>query len=169
MILVLCVMIVIICTAMGRMLAGRMAERLTFFEEYQQSFTQLTDIVVGLSLELYKALQSCQAGTLKEMFENCAAALQKMPKASFQEIWTISFSRVKPGFGSLTKDDVKIVLEGGGAIEALCINPSEKQATLYLKRLSVYTTALEAEKIKKCKLYHTTGVLAGLLIALLVI
>lgn len=167
--LVLSVMIVVICSAIGRLFAGRMAERLSFFREYQLTFTQLTDSVVGLSLELYKALRSCQGGTLKEMFENCAAALQKMPQASFQQIWQSGFMNLKKDLGCLTKDDVKIVLDGGGAIEALCMNPSEKQAGIYYKRLSGYMAALETEKTKKCKLYNTTGVLAGLMIALLVI
>ncbi len=167
--LVLCVMIVVVCTAMGRVFAGRMADRLSFFREYQQNFTLLTDSVVGLSLELYKALRSCQGGAFKEMFEDCASLLQKRPQASFQEIWQISFARLKQSFGCLTKDDAKMVLEGGVAIEALCMNPSEKQAGIYLKRLAGFTSALETEKTKKCKLYNTTGVLAGLMIALLVI
>ena len=167
--LVMCVFIVIICTAIGRLFAGRMSVRLAFFREYQLNFTQLTDRVVDLNLELFKALMSCPDGALKKMFEGCAAALQKMPKASFTQIWQLSFEGIKTDVGSLTKDDAAIVLEGGSAIETLCMNPTEKQAGLYLKRLSTYAAALEAEKLKKCKLYNTTGVLAGLMIALLVI
>ena len=62
-----------------------------------------------------------------------------------------------------------ILSEGGEALEALCTNPSEKQAAIFLKRLSGHIAALEQEKSKKCKLYNTAGVLAGLMIALLVI
>jgi stage III sporulation protein AB len=162
-------MIVVVSTAIGRLFAKRMADRLSFFREYQLSYMQLTDRVVGINLELYKALISCQEGTLKALFESCAAALKKTPQAAFQNIWQLCFTRLKSDFGGLSKDDVQIVLEGGGAIEALCMNPSEKQAGLYLKRLSGYTAVLETEKNKKCKLYNTTGVLAGLMIALLVI
>ena len=148
---------------------GADADRLSFFREYQQSFTQLTDSVVGINLELYKALRSCGGSAVKDLFEECAALLKKIPQASFQQIWHKSVMQMKPDVGFLTKDDAKLLLEGGSAIEALCMNPSEKQAGIYLKRLAGYTAALETEKTKKCKLYNTTGVLAGLMIALLVI
>ncbi len=167
--LVLCAMIVAICTAMGRVFAGRMAERLAFFKDYQIAYTQLSDSMVGINLELYKALKSCRAERIKPLFEGCADLLKKKPQASFSQIWQMSFMGLKPGFGYLSKDDAAIVLEGGGAVETLCMNPSEKQAGLYLKRLSLYTADITAEKTKKCKLYNTAGVLAGLMIALLVI
>ncbi len=167
--LILCVMIVGVCTAIGRILAGRMTDRLSFFREYQLSFTQLTDRMVGINLELYQALRSSQGERLKSLFHSCASDLKRMPQASFLQIWQMNLDRVKPEYNSLLKDDWKMLTEGGAAIEALCMNPSEKQAGIYLKRLSGYTAELETEKIKKCKLYNTTGVLAGLMIALLVI
>ena len=167
--LILCIVIVIISTAMGRMLAGRTSDRLNFIREYQLAFTHLSDKVIGLNLELYKALLSCRSGRISPMFDRCAAVLKKMPQASFTQIWGKSFARSKADFSFLIKEDIQIFLEGGDAIEALCKNPSEKQAELYLKRLSEYLTTLETEKIKKCKLYNTVGVLAGLMIALLVI
>jgi|GEM_PF-1741783 len=167
--LILCIVIVIISSAMGRLLSGRTSDRLVFIRDYQLAFTHLSDKMVSLNLELYKALLSCRSGRISPVFDGCAAALKKTPQAFFTDIWEKSFGRLKDDFSYLTREDIQIVLEGGGAIEALCKNPSEKQAGLYLKRLSEYMTALETEKIKKCKLYNTAGVLAGLMIALLVI
>ncbi len=167
--LILCVMIVAVCTAIGRIFAGRMTERLTFFREYHLIFTQLTDRMIGINLELFQALRSCQSEALHGLLLKCAFDLKRMPQAAFQQIWQMNLDRMKPSFGSLTKDDWKILREGGSAIEAICMNPSEKQAGIYLKRLSAYAEVLETEKQKKCKLYNTTGVLAGLMIALLVI
>ncbi len=167
--LILCIVIVIISSAMGRMLAGRTADRLSFIREYQLAFTHLSDKMVGLNLELYKALLSCRSGRISPVFDCCASMLKRAPQASFMEIWEKSFARSQADFNFLTKEDIQIVREGGDAIEALCKNPSEKQADLYLKRLSDYLSALETDKIKKCKLYNTAGVLAGLMIALLVI
>ncbi len=166
---ILCIVIVIISTAMGRLLAGRMMDRLNFIRGFQMVFTHLSDKMIGLNLELYKALLSCRSGRVTPVFEECASELKTMPQASFTDIWARSFLRSKAEFSYMTKEDIQIVLEGGDAIEALCKNPSEKQASLYLKRLNEYMTTLETEKIKKCKLYNTTGVLAGLMIALLVI
>lgn len=167
--LILCVIIVVVCTAIGRVFAGRMTERLSFFREYQISFTQLTDRMVGINLELYQALRACQPECLKGLLASCASDLKKMPQAGFPQIWQINLDRCQTAFSSLSKADWRILQEGGSAIEALCMNPSEKQAGIYLKRLSGYTAELETEKLKKCKLYNTTGVLAGLMIALLVI
>lgn len=167
--LILCIVIVIISSAMGRLLAGRTTDRLSFIREYQLAFTHLSDKMVGLNLELYKALLSCRSGRISPVFDRCAGALRRTPQATFQEIWRKSFARSKADFGYLTKEDIQIILDGGDAVEAICMNPSEKQAGLYLKRLSDYLTTLETEKIKKCKLYNTGGVLAGLMIALLVI
>jgi len=167
--LILCMVIVIISTAMGRIFAGRTADRLLFIREYQQAVTHLSDKVVGLNLELYKALQSSHSGRIGFVFDDCASVLKKSPKSSVRHIWKNSFARSKTQHGFLTQDDIQIVFDGGDAIEALCKNPSEKQADLYLKRLSEYVTSLENEKIRKCKLYNTAGVLTGLMIALLVI
>jgi stage III sporulation protein AB len=167
--LILCIVIVIISTAMGRLLAGRASDRLVFIREYQLAFTHLSDKVVGLNLELYKALLSSRSGRISPVFDSCASALKRTPQASFTQIWDKSFTRSRDDFSFLTNEDIQIILEGGGAIEALCKNPSEKQAGLYLKRLSEYMSTLETEKIKKCKLYNTAGVLTGLMIALLVI
>ena len=69
----------------------------------------------------------------------------------------------------LSKEDLNFVLSGGEAVENLCMNPSEKQSVTYLKSLAGYVDEIEADKRKKCKLYNTTGILAGLFIALLII
>lgn len=167
--LILCILIVVLSTALGRLFAGRMSDRLAFYREYQLAYTQLTDRIVGINLELYKALKSCRGGRVEALLSGCADALKMSPQAAFSDTWRQSFLSLKGEYGYLTKDDLQIVMEGGGAIEALCANPSEKQAGLYLKRLSSFLTILENEKIKKCKLYNTAGVLSGLMIALLVI
>ena len=165
--LVLCIIIVIVSTAMGRLLAQRMAERAALIREYQLSFTHLSDKVVGLNLELYKALLSCRSGRISPVFDRCAAVLKARPQAGFSDIWRQCFAGLKSEYSFLNKDDFMIITEGGDAIEALCKNPSEKQAGLYLKRLAEYMTALDTDKNKKCRLYNTAGVLTGLMIALL--
>lgn len=167
--LILCLFIVVICALIGRICANRMTERLDIFREYQLAFTHLSDNVVGLNLELYKALVSCGNGRISPAFDCCADVLRTTPQVAFGNVWTRGFRNINADCSSLTKDDLQIIFEGGNAIEALCRNPSEKQAGIYLKRLSAYTETLEKEKNKKCKLYNSAGVLAGLMIALLVI
>lgn len=167
--LVLCVPIVLICAAIGRQLAGRMAQRLAFFREYQCAVTFLSDKVVGLGLELGKALCACHSGSLKPLFHACAAALRQNPQLSLTAIWRRSVDESCGRLGFLSKSDMRFVLEGGEALAALCGNPSERQAGIYLKRLAVHLEALETEKEKKCKLYNAAGLLCGLLIALLVV
>ncbi len=166
---IFCIVIVIISTGIGRLFAGRMAQRLEFFREYQNAVTYLSDKVVGLNMELYKALSSCRSTYIRSVFMACAYALKKTPQTEFSDIWRQSFEQQRTDFGYLSKTDSQIILDGGTAVEALCKNPSEKQAALYLKRIGDYTAALELEKVKKCKLYNTAGVLAGLMVALLVI
>ncbi len=165
--LIFCMLIVIISAAIGRLFSSRMSERLNLIREYQAAFTRLTDSVTGLRIEIIMALQTGSDGRIDALFKSCADELIKNPRLPLHEIWRNRMSRLlKEG---LTNDDWQIITEGGLAAEAICANPTEKQAQIYLNRLSAYAAAMEQEKIKKCKLYNTAGVLTGLLIALLVV
>lgn len=165
--LILCTAIVILSAYIGRLLAKRMAQRLDFFREYQSAMIGLADRIVGMNLELYKALDAPRGGFLGAFFRDCARALKNAPQSGLERIWKDCFE--KRGYTFLAKEDAAVVLAGGAATEALCKNPSEKQAEGYAKRLAAYIDEMEAEKRKKCKLYNTAGILAGLFIALLVI
>ena len=165
--LVLCLMIVALSAYIGRLLSKRAAQRLEYFREYQSAMIYLTDRVVGINLELYKALSTNQNGAMSDFFSECAKSLKNAPQQRITRIWQKSFKKYMPSF--LMGDDLNVILSGGDAVETLCTNPSEKQAQAYLKRLHAYIDEMEIDKRKKCKIFNTTGVLAGLFIALLVI
>lgn len=165
--LLMCLLIVVLTTYIGRLLSKRAAQRLNYFREYHAAFIYLTDKVVSLNLELCKALDIAQSNSLHVFFARCSKMLKSDPQESFNKIWTMCFERQNTAF--LSKQDLSMVLAGGDAIETLCNNPSRQQADSYLKRLCVYIDEMEIDKRKKCKLYNTTGVLTGLFIALLVI
>jgi len=167
--LALCFTIVVISAYIGRLLSRRMAQRLDFFRDYLSAMTQLSDKVVGVGLEIYKAMAECQNETVGPLFRECAALLRKRPQLRLEAIWAQSMASCRNAMTSLSKADVQFLATGGEALEALCTNPSEKQAAIYLKRLSAHIDALEQEKNKKTRLYNTAGILAGLMIALLVI
>jgi stage III sporulation protein AB len=167
--LVMCLLIVVISAYMGRLLSKRMAQRLDFFRDYLSAMTQLSDKVVGVGLELFKALAECRVAHLEPLFRTCAAMLKTNPRLKLEVIWAQSLAQCRDRLTFLSKTDVQFLAEGGSALEALCTNPSEKQAAIFLKRQADYIAALEQEKNKKTKLYNTAGVLAGLMIALLVI
>jgi stage III sporulation protein AB len=167
--LVLCLIIVILSAYIGRLLSRRMSLRLEFFRDYHSAMTALSDKVVGLGLELYMALSASHCENIDPLFRMCARLLRQSPQIRLNVIWRQSFEQRRDMFASLSKTDVLVVMEGGDALESLCANPSEKQSAIYLKRLAAHIAALEQEKNKKCKLYNTAGLLAGLMIALLVI
>jgi stage III sporulation protein AB len=131
--------------------------------------TQLSDKVVGVGLELAKALAECRGEAVGPLFRQCAAELRRSPQQRLEQIWARSLTQCRDALSPLSKADIAFLAEGGEALEALCTNPSEKQAAIYLKRLAAHIAALELEKNKKTRLYNTAGVLAGLMIALLVI
>lgn len=165
--LIACLLIFALCSYIGRLLSKRAVQRLDFFREYQTACISLSDRIVGTNLELCKALNSSCDNSLRAFFCGCSRMLKDSPQSRFSYIWNRCFEKTKPS--SLSKDDLKIVASGGEAIEALCINPREKQADIYIKRIAGYIDVLEAEKQKKCRIYNTAGVLTGLLIALLMI
>lgn len=167
--LALCLAIVVISAYIGRLMSRKMAQRLDFFRDYQSAMTQLSDKVVGPGLELYKALLECRIQTVRPLFVCCAALLSQHPQLKLEVIWLKSLAQNREVLSSLSKADGLFLRDGGHALEALCGNPSERQAAIYLKQLADYTAVLEQEKSKKSKLYNTAGVLAGLMIALLVI
>jgi stage III sporulation protein AB len=167
--LAMCLLIVVISAYLGRLLSKRMAQRLDFFRDYLSAMTQLSDKVVGVGLELYKALAECRGDVVGLMFRECAARLKRTPQMKLEVIWARSLTHCRDSLAFLNKADLQFLAEGGGALEALCANPSEKQAAIFLKRLADHIVALELEKNKKTRLYNTAGVLAGLMIALLVI
>lgn len=165
--LIACLLVVALCSYVGRLLSKRATQRLEFFREYLSCFVYLSDRIVGMNLELVKALETAGEGTLKEFFLNCSIMLSDHPQARLAAIWRACFENLNLAF--LTKEDIKAVISGGDTIESLCMNPSEKQASAYIKRLSAYNDAMEIEKRKRCRIYNTSGVLAGLMIALLLI
>ena len=129
----------------------------------------LADSVTGMSLELSRALESPCGETVGAVFAECARKLRAEPQRRFTAIWRECFEANADKLASLSKEDTRIIADAGEALEALCRNPSRKQAESYLGRLGTYITEMEADKRKKSKLYGAGGVLAGLLIALLVI
>lgn len=166
--LFLCFVIVVLSAYMGRLFSKKVAQRLIFFREYQSAIIYLTDRIVGIHMELAKALDGCENNQIRAFFGECSNILKNNPQLRFATIWEKSFKKHILHY-SLTKEDNVVVIDGGGAIETLCKNPSGKQAETYLRRLTVYISEMEIDKRKKCKLYNTSGVLAGLFIALLVI
>ncbi|MGI5849709.1 MAG: stage III sporulation protein AB [Christensenellales bacterium] len=167
--LIFCLIIVVLSGYIGRLLSKRVVQRMDFFREYQSAIIYLTDRVVGMNLELFKALNTSEEKIIYVFFEDCSNMLRNMPQTSFTSIWKKSFEKNSTDYTFLNRDDIRIVLNGGEAIEALCRNPTEKQAETYTKRLAAYIAEMEADMRKKCKLYNTSGILAGLFIALLVI
>ena len=165
--LVLCLAIVSLSAYIGRLLSQKTAQRLILMRDYQSAVIQLCDSVIGRRLPLVLALETCQDTALLPFFKACAAALKASPTTSISRMWKDCFG--KAGFDGLRKEDTEIILRGGTAIETLCANPSEKQAGVYIRQMEHYIHSLDAEKQKKCKLFRTSGVLAGLMIALLVI
>jgi len=166
--LVLCLIIVLLCSYIGRLMSKKAMQRLDVMRAYQSSVIHLCDSVLGLRLPLIQAMTSCPNKTMCRLFQLCAATLSSSPTASVAAVWKDGFSGA-PELEGIGRNDMDIINDGGHAIETLCANPSAAQASLYLKRLEDYIGTLETEKQKKCKLYHTSGVLAGLMIALLVI
>jgi stage III sporulation protein AB len=143
-------------------------QRLDVMRAYQSSMIHLCDSVLGLRLPLAQAMTSCPDKTMRKVFQTCATMLKSSPTSSVAAVWKQGFEGASEMEG-LTRNDLDIINDGGHAIETLCANPTAAQANLYLKRLADHLCILEAEKQKKCKLFHTSGVLAGLMIALLVI
>ena len=165
--LIACLLIIVLCSYIGRLLSKRAAQRLDFFREYQAAYISLSDRIAGTNLELCKALDSSRESSFRAFFRDCSSMLKDSPQSRFSSIWNYCLERSKPT--ALTKEDLKVVSSGGEAIETLCMNPCEKQANVYIKRISGYLELVEADKQKKCRIYNTTGVLTGLLIALLMI
>lgn len=165
--LIACLLIIALCSYIGRLLAKRTVQRLDFFRDYQSAYISLSDRITGTNMELCKALDTSCDNSLHEFFRGCSSMLKHSPQSSFSSIWHHCLEKSRPS--NLTKDDLKIIYSGGEAIETLCMSPNEKQANVYIKRISAYIDLLETEKQKKCRIYNTTGVLTGLLIALLMI
>jgi stage III sporulation protein AB len=167
--LALCLLIVVISAYIGRLMSKRIEQRLDFFRDYLSAMTQLSDKVVGVGLELYKALAECRGDMAGPLLRACAVRLKASPQLKLDEIWAQSLNSCRDELAHLNKADLQFLAEGGGALAALCTNPSEKQAAIFLRRLAEHIAALEQEKSKKTKLYNTAGVLSGLMIALLLI
>lgn len=165
--LIACLLVIALCAYIGRLLSKRAAQRLDFFREYQSSMIYLSDRITGMNLELFKALETPRGSMLGGFLHSCSLMVKDSPQKAFACIWKRCFDELRLSF--LTKEDLNVIYAGGEAIETLCMNPSEKQAGAYIRRLSAYVGEMEIDKRKKCKLYNTTGMLAGLLIALLMI
>lgn len=163
----LCLIVIALSTYLGRLLSKAAVSRLDFFRQYHEAIISISDRISGMNMELFKALKVSGSPILTVFFEECVALLRESPHKKFSEIWTGCIDKSKLNF--LRKEDIKVIKSGGEAIENLCSNPTEKQALAYMKRLSAYIEEMETEKRKKCKIYNTTGVLAGLFFALLMI
>ena len=167
--LILCLLIVSLSAYMGRLMSKRTAQRLSVMRDYQSAVIQLCDSVIGRRLPLALVLESCSGAAMQPFLHACAVKLKEAPTTYFSDIWKDSYEKTDKSIDGLRREDARIILRGGTAIETLCANPSEKQAGVYIRQLENYINTLDADKQKKCRLFNTSGVLAGLLIALLVI
>jgi|AGTN01.2.fsa_nt_gi Stage III sporulation protein AB (spore_III_AB). len=167
--LLMCLAIVLLCGYIGRQLSRRAAQRLAFFREYESAVVSLADSITGMNLELRRALEAPCGDAMQPFMRDCAQRLKASPQRRFAAIWKECFERHVQKLSNLTKEDVRVITDAGEAVEALCRNPSRKQAEGYLKRLEAYIAEMEIEKRKKCRLYNAAGLLTGLFIALLVI
>lgn len=165
--LVACFIIVFLSAYIGRLLSKNAENRLNFFRVYHEAVITISERIINMNLELYKALRLNTESGLTEFFSDCSNALKNSPQSSFPAIWRQCVEKAK--FTCLSKEDIKVMKRGGEAIENICGNPSEKQALSYTKSLAAYVEQMEKDKQKKCKLYNTTCVLAGLFIALMMI
>jgi stage III sporulation protein AB len=162
-----CFLIVVLSAYIGRLLSKNTENRLSFFRGYYEAFITISERIINMNLELYKALKIDSDSGLSEFLSDCSDTLKSYPQASFSAIWRECVDRAK--FSILSKEDIKVMKRGGEAIEHLCANPSEKQSLSYIKSLAAYVEQMEKDKQKKCKLYNTTCILGGLFIALLMI
>lgn len=165
--LIACLTIVLLSAYIGRLLSKNTENRLNFFRSYNEAVVTISERIINMNLELYKALKINAGFGLTELFCDCSDELKRCPQSSFSDIWRQCIDKTK--FTCLSKEDIKVMKRGGEAIENICGNPSEKQAMAYTKSLAAYVEQMEKDKHKKCKLYNTTSILAGLFIALLMI
>jgi len=165
--LIACLLIVALSAYIGRLLSKNTENRLNFFRNYHEAVITISERIINMNLELFKALKINTGYGLTEFFYDCSNELKCCPQSSFSDIWLKCIDKAK--FTCLSKEDIKVMKRGGEAIENICGNPSEKQALAYTKSLSAYVEQMEKDKHKRCKLYNTTCILAGLFIALLMI
>lgn len=165
--LFLCIAIIAVCTYIGRLMAQRITQRYEYLMSYQADILQLTERIIVLKMPLSSALSFAEKSDIKKLFWECARVLERSPQTSFEKLWADAVNGNTKSF--LSKEDVSIIVGAGAAIENLCKNPSKEQADLYKQRLNSYLAGVEEDKQKKCKLFTTSGVLFGLLIALLII
>ena len=165
--LFLCIAIIAVSTYIGRLLAQRATQRYEFLLSYQADLFTLTERIVTLKMPLFSALSFAEKSDIKKLFWECARVMEDSPQTSFEKMWKDVVNNNTKSF--LSKQDVSIIVGAGASIENLCKNPSKEQADLYKQRLSTYLVEVEQDKQKKCKLFTTSGVLFGLLIALLII
>jgi hypothetical protein len=159
--LLLCFSIIMLCGYMGRLLAQRATQQLEFFREFESAMVSLADSGPGMSLDLSRARETPCGDTVGPGVQECAQRLRAAPQRCFSEIWRECFQQRLQGFCGLGKEDMRVVMDAGEAIEALCRNPGRSQTSGYLKRLANYLADMEIDKRKKCRLFNAGGVLAG--------
>ena len=165
--LFLCLAVAALSAYIGRLLAKRAMQRCEYFICFQTDMIQIIDKIVYMNMPLYNALAAVSQTEQNHLFLDCAKSIKSKPSQSFEKLWEEKASGAKKSF--LTKEDVKIIIGAGAAIDMLCKNPSIQQSEPYKNRLSRYADAVEKDKQKKTKLFTTLGVLAGLMLALLII
>ncbi len=124
------------------------------------------------TLERILAHVAGKADVFSQMLGKCAGAVREQPGKAFHMIWEETFNdelKNNPSLSSMKREDIDLINKTGGNL----VNASIKTQDAYFKILFFEYDGLmekiKTEEAKKSKLYNSLGIMAGFLIAILLI
>lgn len=165
-----CAVIIGICMAIGRTLAGGYIARASNLQTFITSLTLLrTKIGFGQEiLEMaFSEIGLTTGGIIGKMFSEISSEIAKNERAVC-EIWSEKTEEYFKYF-DFTFEDERILLDFGSTLGKGDVDEEIRNINLAIERLKTVLINANDEKIKYAKLYRTLGGIGGTALAIILI
>lgn len=165
-----CAIIIGICMAIGRTLAGGYIERVNNLQVFITSLTILRT-KIGFGQEILEIAFSdmglASTGKVGKMFSEISDELSRS-NVAVSEIWSNKIEEYFKYF-DFNFEDEKILIDFGNSLGKGDIDEEIRNINLAIERLKTQLITASDEKIKYAKLYKTLGGVGGTALAIILI
>jgi len=165
-----CAVIIGICMAIGRTLAGGYVARASNLQTFITSLTLLR-AKIGFGQEIlemaFYEIGNTIGGIIGKMFSEISEEISKNEQA-VSDIWS---EKVEEYFKyyDFTFEDERILLDFGNTLGKGDIDEEIRNINLAIERLKTMLTTANEEKTKYAKLYRTLGGIGGTALAIILV
>jgi len=172
--LFICVLIIALCYAIGRLRSSRVKRRVTFLAEMAEVLKYLEADMKNERMAIGDALlkESRRAKYFGGFLTACAEDALRTPGRVFRDVWDEELAKAvrdDTALECLVKEDIELLKKTGAGLVCASLATQEAQFAMLHREYSALIGSAGNAAGKKSRLYQTMGLTAGFFIAILLL